>query len=433
MVTERMNTNNNPAPEMSEFIQRMKEMQSLTPRDILSKIETEEQAKQAAQVLRKLVSDIPVKTLGGFTQIGRVLSKLSVNLNSPAMKHVVEYCLPAVREMIVAAVESPECFPSDDVFRALGILIWCRQVEDVCLISGLISQSFRLNDSDWSRVFGRLDPRHPLTLLFLEGFEAKLPGGVIDEMLLKVANSASEFGVCERHIFDTEEGCERLRIFLNDHSDQRVEPAWQAAKAIRWMRSEFRPGLLLLAGQHLGVDVRVELAGTKAALGDEAGYAQLIEFCLNPVFSELAQDSLRRVGAAERIPRRCVEPDFVAMSDMSRWLSFPSEFGRPPNEISMLDLRKLFWPPADEFCNISLVRYVYTDVEPTDIGIGCTGNRTFAIFGVPTAELSIVELLALYCAHEGMDNVELGDEQGVRIAINAGLEWLKQKNPGMFD
>jgi hypothetical protein len=292
------------------------------------------------------------------------------------------------------------------------------------LISGIAMEGFLVDEHDWSRVFGRLDSQHPLTIPFLKRFEARLPGGVIDAMLLSAANNACDFKICGTHIFDSGHGVARLREFLGDFSEKNVEAAWQAAKAIRWIRQDCRAELLALASRHSSRDVKVEL---------EAGIAALLEFCLDPVFSRLAQSSLEEVGAKDRIPSRCGEPDFDAMCEMNHWLCFPSEFGRPPTELSVVFSRRIFWPPAEEVLDISLVRYVYRDVEPVDIGIGCTGSRTFAIFSIPTADLSSPDLLGLYCAREGMEPVDLSTEEGVREAIDAGLEWIKSHNPGALE
>ena len=405
-------------------------MQARNRNGLPRELTTEEHAKLAAEELRKRLAPEPCVPDGRLTPIGSILMRLSVNLRSPAMTHVVAHTLPAVRDFIAVAVKSPELFAAEDVFGALKVLVWCRQVEDVEFISALALGSFRVADPDWSRVFTRLDSQHPLTVHFLTKFESRLPGGVIDAMLLRVANCASERALCSGHLFDSADGNSCLRAFL---AGVDVESAWLAARAIRWMRPEYRAELLALAENHSSRDVKVELAGTMAVLGDADGISRLVEFCGDPIFSHLAQASLKDAGAADRIPARCSEPDFEAMCEMNHWLCFPSEFGRPPAEISVVYSERLFWPPADDFCHMSLVHYVYRDVEPVDIGIGCTGSRTFAIFGVSTAELSVPELLGLYCAHEGIDDVDLSSEEGTRTAIDAGLDLLKQRNAGMFN
>src|SRR5690606_4728859 len=100
--------------------------------------------------------------------------------------------------------------------------------------------------------------------------------------------------------------------------------------------------------------------------------------------SAMAEAYLVELGEWNAVPARAKEPEFAAAAELCRWLSHPMEYGRPPDDASVLDARTLFWPPANELRRLWIVRYRYDDAEaggPAAEGVGLVGSITFALFG----------------------------------------------------
>ena len=64
-----------------------------------------------------------------------------------------------------------------------------------------------------------------------------------------------------------------------------------------------------------------------------------------------------------------------SMYDLVNWLSFPTEYGRPPDEIRLFDKRTIAWPDEDRPIECRLYRYRYED----EWECGLTGPTTFSL------------------------------------------------------
>lgn len=89
------------------------------------------------------------------------------------------------------------------------------------------------------------------------------------------------------------------------------------------------------------------------------------------------------------------------MLDMVEWLSFPTEYGRVPDEIQSFDARRIDWPGYDFQIDAQLFRFRYGD--KWDYGL--TGPLTFAFGdnnfeGKPAEE--IYAAYAGWCEKEGI-------------------------------
>jgi len=82
------------------------------------------------------------------------------------------------------------------------------------------------------------------------------------------------------------------------------------------------------------------------------------------------------------------------MLEMVEWLSFPTEFGRPPDEIHLIDRRIWTLPGEDgpELC--SLYRYRYD--QEWDVGL--TGPFTFSLTGEELDGKPVEEIYAAFGA-----------------------------------
>ena len=177
---------------------------------------------------------------------------------------------------------------------------------------------------------------------------------------------------------------------------------------------------------HADVDIRIESSWAAAKMGDERGIERLISASKNPATAAKSVAYLMELGATERIPPESTEPSFAACAVMCQWLSHPQEFGRPPHDVRVIDSRELIWPPTGDKRLMTLVRYEYNKGDGSDdVGVGCVGSVTFALFGYSTAEQSVEDLYGLYCTWE------LARQGDARIKTDAviGRRLLAKANP----
>ena len=148
------------------------------------------------------------------------------------------------------------------------------------------------------------------------------------------------------------------------------------------------------------------LAGTnwtQDLIGVEKDSAELREEIEGQMSEELKNATEPIVVETFDAPTSVVWKAITDPAEMCQWLEHPMEFGRPPNEIELIDSRELFWPPTDDRRRLFVFKYRYAPREADeeeDIGHGLVGSVTFALFGEASADLTPLEVYGLHCAWE---------------------------------
>jgi hypothetical protein len=198
------------------------------------------------------------------------------------------------------------------------------------------------------------------------------------------------------------------------------------------LTEEGHPALIELGLRHPLADVRLRAAFAAARHGDESAVKLLSESCLDPRTAAMAITFLESLGELNAVPVRAKNPDFMAVAEMCRWLAHPMEFGRPPDEASLYDVRTLFWPPSNEPRRLWLVRYRFEGVRPdgsAETGIGMIGSITFSLYGEVSFDLAPEDVYALHCCWEL--EVENDPRAPRERGIDVGREILRLAgNPG---
>jgi hypothetical protein len=115
------------------------------------------------------------------------------------------------------------------------------------------------------------------------------------------------------------------------------------------------------------------------------------------------------------IPAECQSPDFQAMAEFAHWLAHPNELGCPPDELDIVDHRKLAWPPEREPREVWLIKHRMHDVaafQGHHVGVGMVGTVTFCLFGHDLANRPPEDAYAAHCYWE-MRNLGLISEVSV--------------------
>jgi hypothetical protein len=187
----------------------------------------------------------------------------------------------------------------------------------------------------------------------------------------------------------------------------------------------------------------MEGAWASAKLGSSAGVQFLARMCIDPVRGKQAAQYLRELGVEEAIPAQALDPAFQAQLDLTSWLSHPDEFGRPPDEIALMDTRELYWPPTRERRRVWLFRYRYhlPDIESAegqgeallhryDVGVGMVGSITFSLIGETHPDMSAEDIYALHCCWE-LEHCRDPHAPAER-SIKIGRQLLAEHQPGFI-
>jgi hypothetical protein len=216
------------------------------------------------------------------------------------------------------------------------------------------------------------------------------------------ANMISQREPNSRHPFDSDVGIARLHALLRDRDPDYYAYAACAAKCIAFVNADARPTLFERADGHSDADVLISSAEALAKTGSEFGPHRLAHLCLNPRFADRAIESLESLEPGKHIPTKARDPDFLAMAEMCTWLAYPTEFGRPPDEIALYDTRELNWPPTNDHRRLWLFKYRYEPQgdDPQREGIGLVGSTTFSLFPQTKVDLSPEDVYGLHCCWE---------------------------------
>lgn len=256
--------------------------------------------------------------------------------------------------------------------------------------------------------------------LLVEGFAAIA--------FLDFVNTLCRRGELPTHPYANDRGTRWLEALLRDADN--ASYAHSATAALPFLGPDERAVLVPMAAAHPDPGVRMEAAWADLRSGGTAGLITLVAHCRDPHTSRRSQAYLRELGRADAIPREALERNFLAMAEMSEWLQHPTEFGRAPERLPLVDTREMYWPPTDDRRHVWLFEYVYPatdDGREADRGLGMVGSTTFALFGETTVDLAPEDAYALHCCWE-LDTT--GDPRAPKErSIEAGRRLLSEVPP----
>jgi hypothetical protein len=92
-----------------------------------------------------------------------------------------------------------------------------------------------------------------------------------------------------------------------------------------------------------------------------------------------------------------------AAVELAQWLAYPTELGRYPDDIELVDNRVLFWPPAGERLELWLFEYRVSaplGLDEDDVGVGLVGGVTFSMSSYETHLRPVEHVYAIHCFWE---------------------------------
>lgn len=312
----------------------------------------------------------------------------------------IQHGLPRLRKLVRERLSNPKV---EHAMFALKLIGFYRQPEDVELFVTAIRAPLEPDSFWWQPALYGFTEDNPCTRLLVDRLSDPLPTEFVRIVFLDKCNALAVSGHLKEHPFAAPHGIAALESCLLDQNEERFSHAVSACTALPFLRPEDRDRLLKLASEHPDAHVRIETAWVSAKIGNPAGLNALIEFARDARYSSRATAYMKELGLESHIPAEVMEPDFVARAEMSQWLAHPSEMGRPPDDLTLVDSRELNWPPCGDRRRLWVFRYRYEDGnDGPDEGYCMTGSVTWAMFGRNTLDLTIEDVYGLHCAWELM-------------------------------
>jgi hypothetical protein len=212
---------------------------------------------------------------------------------------------------------------------------------------------------------------------------------------------------------------ENFSHFLNGPEGERLIREWLSPNLSEEMKSHNAPKtaaiclafaemddwqeLIKLARTHPDFAVALEGAWAGARRKDDESIDRLIELAKDVRTSRTAVTYMNELSLEDRIPSETQDPAFAAKAELAEWLSYPTEKGRPPDEMSIVETRNLKWPLEDDPVDVRLIQFVYKDpagVKPDEVDIGLVGPMTFCHFEMKMSTRPKEDIYAIHVYRE---------------------------------
>lgn len=321
----------------------------------------------------------------------------------PAFAVMAEKGTQLVAQIVNDALQNPSRLDAHEVLFALKILAMYGTREGTDVVLRAARLPLRPDDYMWSIILQAYSKRHPERQRLFRELSHPLPSGFLAVSLLDSASAAIRDGADFPHPFDSPAGKQQLEHWLTDDDEEHFGYAVSATAALPSISAPERDSLLALAFDHPSADVQLEAAWAAAALGREPGIQWLGRACLDVNLSERAAEYLRELGRTDAIPAEAEDASFKAKAEFAHWLAHPNELGRPPDELEIVDQRKLNWPPEREPKQVWLIKYRVKDVtglKPDDVDVGLVGSVTFCLFMYKLEQRPPEDGYAIHCYWE---------------------------------
>ena len=311
--------------------------------------------------------------------------------------------------------KAEESNSESNILYLLKVMAFYGTTGGVLKIIEAAQEPFAADSYMWSVILKGFDMGHPQNGLLYGSLSDPLPDGFIAVSLLDAANKCMFDGEVMTHPFDSKQGMGRLREWISSRDESNFSYAHSACACLPYLRSVDCDELLNAAALHPDRGVRTEAAWAEAKMGRESGFQRLATLCLDLNASVLARQYLDELGRPDIIPPEAKRPDFVALSEFNNWLAHPSELGRNPDALEIVDHRELKWPPEREPKPFWLIQYTVKDqtgLEDDDVECGLVGSITFCFFSYKLSQRPPEDAYAVHCYWE-MEHADLVEEADV--------------------
>jgi hypothetical protein len=167
--------------------------------------------------------------------------------------------------------------------------------------------------------------------------------------------------------------------------------------------------------------VRTEAAAALARLGDPRGATALAELAATPAMRQRALAYLDELGLIDRAAEEHRTPQARAEGELAAWLAMPTHFGAPPNAMTLVDERRLFWPGYAESVECRLFDYEYLTPNGSFSSVAIVGPVMHA-FMVDLEDLPPPDIYALYAGWEA-EHAEIAEQSADELSPSQAAAW----------
>ncbi|QGJ68909.1 Hypothetical protein PBC10988_5740 [Planctomycetales bacterium 10988] len=334
-----------------------------------------------------------------------------------------------------------ECFLSSDqppeklCLQLLTLCIRLQVFECRSFLKQAARKPLAPHSYDWAILFDEIQSFPELTLSLLEDFKHPLPPSIIGLSFLDFANQLGYQGKLPVHPFDTSQGIQRLDQWLQESYTTYPTKALSVASSLGHLKNPQRQYLLNKCLNHEDENVKCEAAWSAVLMGKEESLTLLKEFAINNCFQYRACEYLTRLGKPDLIPEEATSLQQQALGELIDWLTQPSEFGWPPDEVNIRSTINIEWPPTGREENLSIVeyRYQYSPFQDTDNleqnpqpfhGVALIGSIPYSLYQHTSPEMKDEEVLAVHCCWEM--KVLKKSKAPDTLSVEAGKRLLKE-------
>jgi tetratricopeptide (TPR) repeat protein len=367
------------------------------------RVKTEAEAKAICALLKSLPAKDPKAELAITSRLHAITGLFQEAETKEAALVLTEEGIPELCRIFDQLADTKDKQTMDDLLFVLKILAMYRTEAGTDRVISAARMPLMAEACMWSVILRQYNRDHPQAKRILRELGNPLPHGFLAVAFLDCANNRAIKGAEMTHPFNSAEGIKQLQAWLAGRDEKHYSYAHSAAASIPFIRAPERDQLLALALDHPQADVQLEGAWASAKLGSEGGLKVLARYCLDPNYSKQARQYLSELGRKDAIPREALSPDFQAKAEFANWLAYPTELGRAPDEVEIVDQRKLPWPPDGERKSLWLIKYQVKDttgLADDDVGCGLVGSVTFCLFSYKLAERPPEDGYAIHCFWE---------------------------------
>jgi hypothetical protein len=167
--------------------------------------------------------------------------------------------------------------------------------------------------------------------------------------------------------------------------------------------------------------LRTEAAAALARLGDEQGITVLAQLAGEAVVRPIALTYLQELGQLDRAPPQYRTPVARAEGELAHWLSQPSRFALPPQQMELIDACTQYWPGFDEPVDCFLFRFDYRLPQGEFSGVGMGAPVTYSFYA-DLQDLPPADIYAVYAGWSA-EHEELTETDAATLSAEEIGRW----------
>jgi len=410
--------------------------------------EADQGNKSLAEVIATRPKDAAITSESDLAAIGQWIGQLNIDAPAPAANVIANYEVllsllvefelsehllmdslrvqRAVERQLerILRLDSNELKPLELVaMNSLRYLLMTKSSKSEGLLLDVAENKYLQQSNYWSTIVYVIPQtssvRRSLQIRIFRGE----PMGRVSVSMVEFENVQNFEDANYPHFLNRRKGNELVRQWLLPDLSNEMQTFGApkaAAISLAFLQSPDWFDLVRLACEHPDMNVVLEGAWAGARRADEASIERLVTLAQDVRYSSTAVNYLKELSLESRIPAGTANPEFAARAELAKWLSYPTEKGRPPDSLEIIDTRQMVWPLEDAPVHVYLIQFSYKDPTGTaadEVDIGFVGPMTFCHFDMkmlnrPKEDIYAIHVYRELESYSLIENVDLAQQPG---------------------